>query len=863
MAFASPICLMARATSTKLWLWHQRLSRLNFDTINDLPRNDLVTGLPKFKYHKEHLCPSCKEGKSKRASHPPKLVPNSKQRLHLLHMDLCGPMRIASINGKRYVLVIVDDYSRYTWVVFLRSKDEAPKEIKTFLKRINVLHQAPVIIVRTDNVTKFKNQVLQEYFKSVGISHQASSVSIATACYTQNRSIIHRQFDKTPYELINGKKPNISFLYVFGALCYPKNDREDIRKLGAKGDISFFIGYSANSCAYRVYNRQTKKIMETMNMTFNELLALAFEQSSLKPGLQSMNSGQISSGLDLPYAPSIITSQRLSEGELDLLFESMYDDQVGGQPSAAPRTVPATQAPQVLQTPTTSTTTADTAPTPTNSFSQATSIPSTSQNVDELKTQQQHGQPHLRTIADNVPNAMFDDNTFVNPFATPSTSAAESSSSQYVDPLNMHTFYQPYPYEYQWTKDYPLEQVTREPSRSVLTRNQLRTDGDMCMYALTVLVPPPDNLKPLTLKWLFKNKHDEENKVIQNKTRLVVRGYRQEEGIDFEESFAPVARMEAIRIFLAYAAHKSFTMFQMDVKTAFLHGTIDPTLFIRHFDDDILVVQVYVDDIIFGSSHPRYTQLFSDLKKSSFEISMMGEMMFFLGLQVKRIFRYLRGTVNTGLWYTKDSGFELTGFSYADYAGCKDTFKSTSSGTQFLGKKLVSWSSKKQDCTALSTAEAEYASLSAYCTQVFWMRTHLTYYGFHFNKIPIYCDSKLAIVISCNPVQHSRIKHIVVRYHFIKEHVEKGTIELYFVKADYQLADLFTKALPVDRFNYLVHRLDTLIDFYQMVLWIFLAIPQRLTNRCSSRSYKAVKVRYIRSMIQPELEGSTQEHSIR
>ncbi|GKD32152.1 retrovirus-related pol polyprotein from transposon TNT 1-94 [Tanacetum coccineum] len=211
-----------------------------------------------------------------------------------------------------------------------------------------------------------------------------------------------------------------------------------------------------------------------------------------------------------------------------------------------------------------------------------------------------------------------------------------------------------------------------------------------------VLVPAPDNIKPITLKWLFKNKHDEENTVIRNKTRLVVRGYRQEEGIDFEESFAPVARMEGIRIFLAYIAHKSFTVFQMDVKTAFLHGTlkedmyvcqhegfidadhpshvyklkkalyglkqaprawydelskfllhnhffkgtIDLTLFIRRFDDDILVVQVYVIDIIFGSTNPRYTQLFADLMKSRFEMSMIGEMTFFLGLQVNQ---YPRG----------------------------------------------------------------------------------------------------------------------------------------------------------------------------------------------------------------------------
>nr|GFC02673.1 copia protein [Tanacetum cinerariifolium] len=175
--------------------------------------------------------------------------------------------------------------------------------------------------------------------------------------------------------------------------------------------------------------------------------------------------------------------------------------------------------------------------------------------------------------------------------------------------------------------------------------------------------------------------------------------------------------------------------------------------------------------------------------------------------EVKRIFRYLQGTINMGLWYMKDSGFELTGFSDADYAGCKDTFKSTSGGAQFLGEKLVSWSSKKQDCMALSTTKAEYVSLSACCAQVLWMRTQLTIYSFHFDKIPIYYDSKSAIAISCNAVQHSRTKHIIVRYHFIKEHVEKGTIELYFVKTEYQLADIFTKALPTDRFNYLVHRL--------------------------------------------------------
>ncbi|GJZ02941.1 retrovirus-related pol polyprotein from transposon TNT 1-94 [Tanacetum coccineum] len=175
MASASPICLMARATPKKSWLWHQQLSHLNFDTINDLAKNDLVSGLPKFKYAKEHLCPSCEQGKSKRASHPPKPVPNSKQRLHLLHMDLCGPMRVASINGKQYILVIVDDYSRYTWVHFLRTKDETPEVIKNFLKNIYVRLQAHVIIVRTENGTELKNHALKKYFDSVGITHETSA----------------------------------------------------------------------------------------------------------------------------------------------------------------------------------------------------------------------------------------------------------------------------------------------------------------------------------------------------------------------------------------------------------------------------------------------------------------------------------------------------------------------------------------------------------------------------------------------------------------------------------------------------------------------------------------------------------------
>ncbi|GJX97361.1 hypothetical protein Tco_0353159 [Tanacetum coccineum] len=175
--------------------------------------------------------------------------------------------------------------------------------------------------------------------------------------------------------------------------------------------------------------------------------------------------------------------------------------------------------------------------------------------------------------------------------------------------------------------------------------------------------------------------------------------------------------------------------------------------------------------------------------------------------EVKRIFRYLKGTINMGLWYPKDPGFELTTFLDADHAGCIDTHKSTYRGIQFLGDKLVSWMSEKQDCTTMSSAEAKYMALSASCAQVMWMRTQLKDYDFDYNKIPLYCDSQSAIEISCNPVQHSRTKHIHTRYHFIKEQVERGIIELYFIRTEYQLADMFTKALPQDRFEYLVRRI--------------------------------------------------------
>nr|GEV11824.1 uncharacterized mitochondrial protein AtMg00810-like [Tanacetum cinerariifolium] len=310
------------------------------------------------------------------------------------------------------------------------------------------------------------------------------------------------------------------------------------------------------------------------------------------------------------------------------------------------------------------------------------------------------------------------------------------------------------------------------PSRPVQTRRQLATNLEMCMYALTVSTAEPKNIKEamtdsqwmkamqeelhqfdrlqvwvlvdkpfdktvIRLKWLWKNKKDEDQTIIRNKARLVEKWYAQEEGIDFEESFAPVARLEAVRIFIAYATHKSFPIYQMDVKTAFLNGPLKEEVYVAQPDG-------FVDP-----DHPERPDIVQAICFCARYQSRPTEKHL---KEVKRIFRYLRGTINMGLWYPKDSSFELTAFSDADHARCIDSRERTSGGIQFLGDKLVSWMSKKQNCTAMSSAEAEYVALSVSCAQVTWIRTQLQDYGFNYNKIPLYCDSQSAIAISCNPV---------------------------------------------------------------------------------------------------------------
>nr|GEZ32895.1 retrovirus-related Pol polyprotein from transposon TNT 1-94 [Tanacetum cinerariifolium] len=300
-------CLMANATPTQAWLWHRRLSYLNFDYINLLSKKDIVIGLPKLKYVKDQLCSSYELSKAKRSFFNSKAVPSSKGRLNLLHMDLCGPMRIASINGKKYIMVIVDGYSRYTWTFFLRSKDETPEVLKDFLMMIQRNLQAPVITLRTDRGTEFLNKTLNAFFKDEGIEHQTSTVRtpeqngvverrnrtlveaarvmlsalqlplffcakvIAAACYTQNRSINIPTHDKTPYHIINDRKPSIKHLHIFGCICYITRDGKNLNKMKEKGDQCILVRYFTQLKGYRVYNKRTRMIVGYIHIRFDEI----------------------------------------------------------------------------------------------------------------------------------------------------------------------------------------------------------------------------------------------------------------------------------------------------------------------------------------------------------------------------------------------------------------------------------------------------------------------------------------------------------------------------------------------------------------------------------------------------------------
>nr|GEU49633.1 retrotransposon protein, putative, Ty1-copia subclass [Tanacetum cinerariifolium] len=580
----------------------------------------------------------------------------------------------------------------------------------------------PARTPQQNGVVKRRNWTLVEAAQTMLIFSKAPlflwAEAINTACYTQNRSLIRHRYNKTLDELMQNKKPDLSFLHVFGSLYYHTNDHDDLEAAAPRAEVV----------------------------------------------------------ADSPVSISIIQD--------------------------AP----------------------------------STSIPSS------------QAQEHSPIIS-------------------------QGSSS------NVIQIHNPFKHLGRWTKDHPIANVIGDPSHFVSTRKQLETVAMWCYFDAFLTSVEPKNFKqamtePSCIDAMQEEIHEFEDLKFgnwcRNKARPVNQGYRQEEGIDFEESFAPVARIEAIRIFIANAAHKNMTIYQMDVKMAFLNGE-PKELFLNRKDLLIRITHRVCTSSkrLFTVSNKHHVHglqfsqsargIFINQSTYSFEIvkkygltstdsvntpmienkkldedlqgkpvdatlycGMIRSLMYLTASRpdliyvvclcaryqakptekhvqaVKRIFRYLKGTINMGLWYSKDTNMSLTAYADADHVGCQDTRRSTSESALFLGDKLVSWSSEKQKSTAIWSIEAEYITLFGCC---------LTDYGFQFNKIPLYCDNKSVIALYCNNVQHSRAKHIDVRYHFIKEQVENGIVELYFVQTEYQLVNIFTKPLPRERFNFLIDKL--------------------------------------------------------
>nr|GEX68060.1 retrovirus-related Pol polyprotein from transposon TNT 1-94 [Tanacetum cinerariifolium] len=417
--FPNPVCLMAKATSSQAWLWYRRLSHLNFDTINLLSKNDIVVGVPKLKFIKDHLFSSCELGKAKRKSFHIKITPSLKRRLQLLHMDLCGPMRVASIKGKRYVLVIVDDYSRYTWTHFLRSKDETPEVLIDFLRLVQRGLQAQVRIVRTDKGTKFLNQTLHVYFATEGILHQTSvaqtpkqngiverrnrtlveaartmlnaakvplffwAEAISTTCFTQNRPLVISRHEKTPYHIINDRKPSVKFFHIFGSLCYIVRDGENLDKMKEKGDACIFVG-------------------------------TALEHDSLSPGPQCQDNAT--------QADTIVTTSN----ELDLVFSLMFDELLNGSSKVLSKSSAVTTADALNQRQKEITTPLNTHTTPDPTCQvppQAPTVTST-ENMNHAEMVEEYAQ--------------VENDEFINILCTPIQEQGEKSS-HHVDSSNMHT----------------------------------------------------------------------------------------------------------------------------------------------------------------------------------------------------------------------------------------------------------------------------------------------------------------------------------------------------------------------------------------------------------------------------------------
>lgn len=728
-------CLVSKASLDESSLWHRRMCHMNFKTMNKLVQNNLVRGLPSKVFRCADHCVACLKGKQHKASHKSKEINTISSPLHLLHMDLFGPTNVMSIGKKSYCLVIVDDYSRFTWTFFLRTKDETSGLIKSFILRIENQSNQKVKVIRSDNGTEFKNHDLNCFCEEKGIERQYSAPrtpqqngvaerrnrtlieaarslladsklpitfwaeAVNTACYVQNRVLIVKPKNKTPYELFNKRKPFIGFFKPFGCPCTILNTKDYLGKFDSKSDDGFLVGYSSQSRAYRVFNTSSRLIEESDNVQCNENTPnpigsgpnWLFDIDSLTNSLgfsSNVFSGQenASSQENRPDSvifpiPTIDPAEFCAQDTADQIQKEeekrQEENQASSSSGAAVTEGPTEMVNTADRTEERVSTANDGAAATVNAASEAEAVPDL--NDSNLGEGLQEEPSHLtRTQKNHPPELVLGD------MASPIVTRKQLKLQEQQNTVN--TVLTCFLSQIEPKKAY---EAMKDPSWIEAMQEELL---QFKLQDVWDLVDLPRGHRAIGTKWIFRNKKDDRGIVIRNKARLVAQGYTQEEGIDYEEVFAPVARIEAIRLFLAYASFMKFKVYQMDVKSAFLYGSIDEevyvcqppgfenplhpdkvyklkkalyglhqaprawydtlstyllandfergvidkTLFIKKKKKDTLLVQIYVDDIIFGSTNDLMCKEFEDLMHKSFKMSSMGELTFFLGLQVKQ-----------------------------------------------------------------------------------------------------------------------------------------------------------------------------------------------------------------------------------
>ncbi|KAL8088255.1 hypothetical protein AgCh_038146 [Apium graveolens] len=549
----SAICLLSRSSIEESWNWYKKLSHLNFNNINELVKKDLVRGLPKSAFDPDGLCDSCQKAKQRKSSFKSKTELSILEPYHLLHVDLFGPVNFMSIAKKKYTMVIVDEFTRYTWVYFLHTKSETASILIDHVKQLDNFIKDSVKIIRSDNGTEFKNLIIEEFCKDHGIKHEFS----APGTPQQNgiNATLINKHGKTPYEMVKKKKPNLKYFHVFGCKCFVlKTHPEQLSKFDLKADEGIFVGYPLSTKAFRVYNLRTRVVMESINVSFDDKKITGLEDFNNHDQLRFENEDLIS---DTVNPDSLNSDTANSDGLNSDVIETVVTTPKEDAPVQGEHTEDTTTS-QETSEPITSSSSSDSSSSDElssdksgNSNSEGSNSESivsggASENVDEDSmdyggaSSSRENLPSTRKLTkSHTPDLIIG-----NPDAGVRTRIATSNECLYNSFLSQ-------------TEPKKVEEALQDADWVQAMQKEL---NEFERNKVWTLVPRPKNRSVVGRKWVFRNKTDSDGIITRNKARLVAKGYSQQEGIDYDETFAPVARLEAIRIFLAYAAHKKFTL---------------------------------------------------------------------------------------------------------------------------------------------------------------------------------------------------------------------------------------------------------------------------------------------------------------